>query len=228
MTFGCIMRGSRAGDSAGSGAMSGARSGRGKKYGSALVTLVTLGVALCLFSACSTAPQSSSGVETGDASQLDATNRAEDSASGGDSGSSALVDLFGTRLVDSDGQEVSVAEIEGRKIGIYFSASWCPPCQAFTPVLVETFNGIAERGGQFAVVLVSLDSTEDDMYRYMKQYGMPWNAVPFGASEAKQLLSGYDISGIPSLVIVDSGGETLSTQGRSDVSRHGIDAYDLW
>ena len=33
-------------------------------------------------------------------------------------------------------------------LGLYFSAHWCPPCKAFTPKLVETYNKVKAAGKQ--------------------------------------------------------------------------------
>ncbi|KAK0074992.1 hypothetical protein PV326_011971, partial [Microctonus aethiopoides] len=41
--------------------------------------------------------------------------------------------------------------------GVYFSAHWCPPCRAFTPQLVDTYQRIRERGQNFEVIFVSSD-----------------------------------------------------------------------
>ena len=34
------------------------------------------------------------------------------------------------------------ADLEGKVIGIYFSAHWCPPCRGFTPKLVEWYGKV--------------------------------------------------------------------------------------
>ena len=48
-----------------------------------------------------------------------------------------LVKLFGSRLVNAKGKSVSTAELNGKKVGLYFSASWCPPCRTSIPHLTE-------------------------------------------------------------------------------------------
>ncbi|KAJ1524214.1 hypothetical protein ONE63_010734 [Megalurothrips usitatus] len=55
------------------------------------------------------------------------------------------------------GQDLLLRPGEPGVIGVYFSAHWCPPCKAFTPQLVATYNAVRERGHNFEVVFVSSD-----------------------------------------------------------------------
>lgn len=141
---------------------------------------------------------------------------------------SGLQKLFGNKLIKADQQEVPVDSLGDRKIGIYFSASWCGPCRAFTPKLVETYQQLGQEGKPFEVVLVSSDRSEDAMLRYMKDAGMPWLAVPFSAKEREDLMKKFDVNGIPRLVVVSASGKTLSDNARGDVMERGIKAYDKW
>lgn len=140
----------------------------------------------------------------------------------------ALKELFGTKLVNAKGQSVSPAELEGKKIGIYFSAQWCPPCRGFTPTLVDTYNQLQKDGKPFDLVFVSHDRSEKDMYQYMRDYKMPWKAIRFDDPQRDALKKKYGIQGIPTLVIVDSSGKTLSSNARGDVTKDGVGAFDKW
>lgn len=140
----------------------------------------------------------------------------------------AIEALFGTRLVNAKGQRVSPAVLDGKKIGIYFSAHWCPPCRAFTPQLVTVYNELRKAGKPFEIVFVSSDQTEADMYRYMKDMEMPWTAVRFPDKNRDELKKKYNIQGTPTLVIIDSSGKTISANARSDVANKGAAAFDAW
>lgn len=49
-------------------------------------------------------------------------------------------------LVQSDGTEVTADALEGKKLAVYFSASWCAPCKQFTPILKSVYNQLQKDG----------------------------------------------------------------------------------
>lgn len=69
------------------------------------------------------------------------------------------------------------SSLAGKTVGIYFSASWCPPCQSFTPKLMDTVRKLKDRGEQLEVVFVSNDRDEESFKKYFDK--MDWLAVPF-------------------------------------------------
>ena len=139
-----------------------------------------------------------------------------------------LAELLGPTLVDAQGKSWDTAQLGARKIGLYFSAEWCPPCRTFTPHLAKTYAALRREGKPFEIVFVSSDRSEADMRRYMANYGMPWKAVPFSSSRREELGRRFKIRGIPSLVIVDANGKLLTANGRDDVGSLGAAAYDRW
>ena len=133
--------------------------------------------------------------------------------------------LFPAKLLDSDGKEVSSKVLNNKIIGIYFSAQWCPPCRHFTPSLVEFRD---KNKQDFEVVFVSSDRSAKDQLAYMKKYKMKWYTIPHGSDAAKNLSKKYEVRGIPSLVIVDAKGETITKNGRGDVSSNPKGAVSEW
>eukprot|EP00670_Eutreptiella_braarudii_P005644 CAMPEP_0174280818 /NCGR_PEP_ID=MMETSP0809-20121228/1127_1 /TAXON_ID=73025 ORGANISM="Eutreptiella gymnastica-like, Strain CCMP1594" /NCGR_SAMPLE_ID=MMETSP0809 /ASSEMBLY_ACC=CAM_ASM_000658 /LENGTH=415 /DNA_ID=CAMNT_0015373957 /DNA_START=38 /DNA_END=1285 /DNA_ORIENTATION=+ len=128
----------------------------------------------------------------------------------------AFVSLFGEQLV-SGTESVKTAEVlDGKVVGIYFSAHWCPPCRGFTPKLAEWYTKSLQAKGM-EVVFVSSDKTEEAFNEYFAE--MPWKALPFVDRERKAALSKkFKVDGIPSFVILDQDGSTITKDGRSAVS----------
>jgi nucleoredoxin len=84
---------------------------------------------------------------------------------------------------------------------LYFSAQWCPPCRAFTPVLSKWYS--EHLALDMDIVYVSSDNSERDFNDYYSK--MPWLAIPYENRDLVQdLINTYDITGFPTLIIVDN------------------------
>jgi nucleoredoxin len=140
----------------------------------------------------------------------------------------SLAKLFGDSLRDAQGRTVSVDTLRGRKIGLYFSAAWCPPCRAFTPVLAENYGKMRAAGHPFELVFVSRDENDEAMQGYIAEYNMPGLHVAFDAAQREELPKFFGIRGIPTLLILDEKGKTLTREGRRDVMQQGAAAYQNW
>ncbi|EDO34941.1 predicted protein [Nematostella vectensis] len=110
--------------------------------------------------------------------------------------------------------------LQNKVVAIYFSASWCPPCQKFTPLLKDFYEEKIQSKEQFEIVFVSSDKTDSDLDSYMKECHGDWLAVPFGSEITKELKTRYHITTIPKLVVVTDDGEVVTMMGRRDVTEN--------
>jgi len=124
-----------------------------------------------------------------------------------------LKELLGDEFVGKDGM-VPASSLEGKTLALYFSAHWCPPCRGFTPKLAELYNTMKASGrDDFEFIFVSSDRDQEAFDEYHAE--MPWLALPFENRKAKAALSSmFDVSGIPSLVVVDAEGNTINKSAR--------------
>lgn len=123
--------------------------------------------------------------------------------------------MFPDGLTDAQGKSVSLDSLQGKVVGVYFSAHWCPPCRAFTPALVKYRDA---HQADLEIVLVDLDHSAKDMQEYMTGQNMKWPSVPFQSKSATALLAKYAVEGIPTLVILSPKGNTVTRDGREDVT----------
>lgn len=141
----------------------------------------------------------------------------------------SLPDLFGSQLYRADGSPVGVHVLDDvAVIGIYFASPGCPACGGFTPLLVDAYSQLREDGRSFEVVLVSLGVSESSLFEYMIYSGMPWLAVSSQSGEANALVQRYDVRWVPTLIIIDGAGNTISFTGREELTQSGVAAYDAW
>lgn len=137
-------------------------------------------------------------------------------AHAGDGGPvSPFVDKFqGHLIVLEHGKPVpfDASTLKGVKYwAFYYSASWCPPCRAFTPHLVDFYKYFKKSHPNFELIFVNDDRSEDDMLAYMKNDDMTWPAVRFSDLDSLSLnAKKYCGPGIPCLVLTDANGKVLS------------------
>lgn len=127
-------------------------------------------------------------------------------------------EALGEEVLRNDGEAVEVADLrgEGKVLGLYFSASWCPPCHAFTPKLAETYKAVQAAGKAFEIIFVSSDRSQQDFQKYFAS--MPWLAIPQGDKRKEQLSTLFEVQGIPTFVLLDAdSGAVINANGRGGV-----------
>ncbi len=122
--------------------------------------------------------------------------------------------FFPQGLIDSQSKAVDLKALEGKIVALYFSAHWCPPCKAFSPVLVKFRDANSK---DFEVVFVSADKDEAAQMEYMKEVNMSWPTVKFRSDAAEALVKKYSVEGIPTLIILNPKGEVITADGRAEV-----------
>ena len=106
-----------------------------------------------------------------------------DDDSNGSAAATPFLAKFDDHLVVLNGEHTRPADLAVLKgvqfVAFYYSASWCPPCRAFTPKLVEFYNSFKASHPNFELIFVDDDSDADAMLGYMVMDKMPWPAVRF-------------------------------------------------
>lgn len=140
--------------------------------------------------------------------------------------SPSVTDYLPEVLHDPEGAEITSELLEGKYVGLYFSAHWCPPCRAFTPSLVEFRNRHAE---EFEVLFISFDESGREKRSYVKEASMPWPSVPGARSrDGNALAKALRVRGYPTLVILAPDGSIVTPSGREDVTLYPETALEKW
>lgn len=141
----------------------------------------------------------------------------------------SIPELFGNQLFEADGSPASVGTLEDIPvIGIYFAQPGCPACAAFTPILVDAYAQLQADGRAFEVVLVTGGVSDAALFDYMISSGMPWLALSAGSSKGDALAKRYNVLWVPTLIVIDGSGNTISMTGREEITASGAAIYDVW
>ena len=105
-------------------------------------------------------------------------------------------------LQDLAGRPVTLAALRGHAVWINFWATWCPPCQAETPVLRDTYAAYAGRGLDIVAISVQ-ESSPSDVQAYAQRYGLGYT---IGFDAAGDIFRKYRIYALPTQLFVDPNG----------------------
>lgn len=99
------------------------------------------------------------------------------------------------------GENVRLQEQRGRVVMINFWASWCGPCREEMPHLSRLYEKYRASG--FTVLAINIDEDPHKAARLAQQLGMRF---PVLLDTGKQVSRTYDLSAMPSTVLVDRDG----------------------
>jgi len=109
-----------------------------------------------------------------------------------------------TTLENAKGEKVNAAEaLKGKVVALYYSAHWCPPCRAFTPILHALYDDVNDDEKVFEVIFVSSDDSAAGMDKYMADMHGDWLRVPYddplrqGMKKKFGVFAGKEAEGFP-------------------------------
>lgn len=108
---------------------------------------------------------------------------------------------------DPEGKPVKLSDYvgKGKVVLVDFWASWCPPCRAEMPSMVELYAKY-KKGKKFEIVGVSLDRDADSWKNGIETLNITWpqmSDIQFWNCEGAKL---YGVSSIPHTVLIDKDG----------------------
>ena len=113
-------------------------------------------------------------------------------------------------LPDVNGKEVRLSSFKGKYVLVDFWASWCRPCRAENPNVVNAFNQYKDKN--FTVLGVSLDRPDGkaDWVKAIKDDKLSWTHVSDLKFWESSVIPLYKFDGIPFNVLIDPEGKVIA------------------
>ncbi len=109
---------------------------------------------------------------------------------------------------DANGKMVKLTDFKGKYVLLDFWASWCGPCRAENPNVVNAYNKYKEKG--FTILGVSFDQNKEKWLQAVAADNLAWTHVcdlkGWGNDAAKL----YGVSSIPQNYLLDKNGKILA------------------
>jgi peroxiredoxin len=106
-------------------------------------------------------------------------------------------------LPDTTGNMVKLEDFRGKYVLIDFWASWCPPCRAANPELVEVYKQFSEKN--FTIVGISVDKNEESWKQAIVLDRLPWINVS-SLNGWDTISEKYAVEAIPQNFLLDPQG----------------------
>ncbi|WP_133273486.1 TlpA disulfide reductase family protein [Hymenobacter radiodurans] len=106
-----------------------------------------------------------------------------------------------------NGQPVALSSLRGRYVLIDFWASWCKPCRAQNPHLVQLYQQYKSKG--FEVYGVSLDESQERWLKAIATDNLPWVQVSDMRGFKSAAVAAYAAQAIPLTLLLDPQGRIL-------------------
>lgn len=115
---------------------------------------------------------------------------------------------------DLAGKPLSIAGYKGKVVLVDFWATWCGPCVAELPHVLETYEKHHAKG--FEIIGISLDSDRQKLDKFIKEKNMPWPQFFDGKGWENKLGQKYGINSIPATYLLDGEGKIIASNLRGD------------
>ncbi|XP_042399841.1 probable nucleoredoxin 1-2 [Zingiber officinale] len=140
---------------------------------------------------------------------------------------SVLVSSYRDYLIANDRSKVSVSNLEGKIVALYFTYN-DDSSREFTAELAQIYRKLKEIGESFEVVLVSWDDEESCYDEAIES--MPWLAFPFNDKSCDKLFCYFDLNEFvwPNIILIGSDGKTMNIDLIELIDEYGFEAWEAY
>ena len=141
--------------------------------------------------------------------------RAASSRQGGSCGPDAEPANLGFTLKDMNGKDVKLSDFKGKVVLVNFWATWCPPCKAEVPDLVELKGKYGSQG--FEILGISVDDPIEELKPFADRFKVNYPLLVGADRDDVQEAFG-PIYGVPVSMLVSRDGK-ICTRFMGQVTR---------
>ena len=117
---------------------------------------------------------------------------------------------------DMDGKSVSVADYKGKVLLIDFWATWCGPCIAELPHVLEAYKAYHDQGFEILGISLDRDTDKEKLVNTIKDRGMSWRHVYDGKYWQAEIAQLHDVNSIPFTLLIGKDGKVAGMNLRGE------------
>lgn len=103
-------------------------------------------------------------------------------------------------LESTKGGKVSLADLKGKEIILFFFTTWCPYCREKMPVLAEEYR---KSGAKPEILPIDVGESKAKVIAFAEKDGLPF---PVFLDSDTRVSGAYGLVGVPTVVLISSDG----------------------
>lgn len=119
-------------------------------------------------------------------------------------------------LLLPDGRHATLSDLKGRPVLINFWATWCPPCRAEMPELLQAARDYPD----LVMLAVNVNESATEVSQFAEQFRMD---VPVVIDPQGAISNRYNVSGLPTSIFLHPDGTIIDVRPGA-INRQVIDA----
>ena len=126
--------------------------------------------------------------------------------------------------VDLEGKEVSYDDYKGKVLLVDFWATWCGPCVAELPNVLESYAKFHDQGFEILGISLDQENARPKLEKFIKDRNMPWRQIYDGKFWDAANAKGYGVRSIPFTLLIGKDGKIAAVGARDAALAPAIEA----
>ncbi|MCJ8748239.1 hypothetical protein PDJAM_G00162600 [Pangasius djambal] len=152
-----------------------------------------------------------------------------------------MVDLFWDKVLvknnkdrdELDTEREITLRLQNRILMLFFGSGDCERCQEFAPTLKDFFKKLTdefyvERSAQLVLLYISLDTSEEQQDRFLKELPKRCLFLPFEDPYKKELEVMFEVEDVPTVVVLRPDCSVLCPNAVMEICSLGTHCYQNW
>ena len=114
------------------------------------------------------------------------------------------------------GDDVDLQKLHGKVVLLDFWATWCGPCRAALPDVLDTYHKYHPKG--FEIIGISLDQQKEALQAFVAEQKMTWPQYFDGRGWGNKFAREFDVMSIPEMWLIDKKGHLRELMAREGLA----------